>query len=109
MHYKKLVFLILFMSFPMLASAVQFTLQEVRYDKKKVYLYPNETQVNKLECGAASPFVLEEAQDGFQEMYSMALSALVSGKKLQCWRSKCTSSTWGDTRPQVYACGLLAN
>jgi hypothetical protein len=94
--------------FPALAGAVEFTLKEVRYDKKKIYLYPNEGQTNTLECGAGTPFVLEEAQDGFNEMYSMALSALVSGKKMQCWLSKCTTSAWGSTRPQAYACGLLA-
>lgn len=108
MNCKKFVLLMLFMVFSALAGAVEFTLKEVRYDKKKVYLFPNEAQANKLECDVGAPFVLEEAQDGFKEMYSMALSALVSGKKMQCWMRACTSSAWGNTRPHAYACGLLA-
>jgi hypothetical protein len=106
---KKGLILALVLAFPSFAAGAEFTLKEIRYDKKKVYLFPNNgVAVTSLSCDAGAPFVLEEAQDGFKELYSMSLAALVSGRKMQCWFSKCTSSTWGGTRPQAYACGLLA-
>lgn len=88
--------------------AVEFTLQEVRYDNKTLYFFPKEAQSNPKECDGAIPFVLSEDQDGFYPIYSMSLVALTSGRKMQCWLSGCTDSVWGDSRPQVYACGLLA-
>lgn len=86
--------------------AQEFTVKEVRYDKKIIYIFPNETQANTQKCDVASPFIVSDSEDGFEQMYSMSLAALASGKKMQCWFSGCAKSAWGNTRPKVYACGI---
>lgn len=53
--------------------------------------------------------MLKAGDEGFQQMYSMSLTALASGKRMQCWFRDCAVSTWGGkTLPRIYACGLLA-
>jgi hypothetical protein len=43
---------------------------------------------------------------GFKEMYSQALAALSSGKKIKYWVKECGSSPWGYTIPVAYAAGI---
>lgn len=104
----KTFFIAISLCVSMNVMAVEFTLQEVRYDDQKIYFFPNEAQPNPKECEAAVPFVLSQQQEGYEQIYSMSLTALGSGLKMQCWLSGCTNSAWGGTRPQVYACGIFA-
>lgn len=92
------------------AGTGPFNVKEVRYDKEIVYLFPTASVPNTKSCDASSAIILKVGDPGFEQMYGMALTALVSGKKLQCWERDCVASAWsGSTRPRVYGCGLLAD
>lgn len=92
------------------AGTGPFNVKEVRYDKEIVYIFPVAAVPNTNSCDSSSAIMLKVGDPGFDQMYGMALTALVSGKKMQCWERDCVVSAWsGSTRPRAYGCGLLAD
>jgi hypothetical protein len=88
------------------ASTGHFEIKEIRVEKGDVYVFPTTTLANGQECGSASPVKLVPSDPGFKEMYSQALAALSSGKKIKYWVKECGSSPWGYTIPVAYAAGI---
>jgi hypothetical protein len=83
-------------------------LKEVRVENGNVYLFTENSPSNPLNCDLANPIKLVPADAGFDHMYSSALTALTTGKKLKLWLRSCVNSPWAKTIPKAYATGLLA-
>jgi hypothetical protein len=110
---KKLTFIVLLLLVTSIVKAGPgtgaFTIKEVRVESGSVYIFPEKSIDNVLNCGGSSPIKLENQDLGYQEMYSQVLAAVASGKKIRMWLRKCATSPWGRTTPKAYASGLLAN
>ncbi len=83
-------------------------LKEFRVESGMVYLFTATSISNPLGCELANPIKLLPTDLGFDHMYSSALTALTTGKKLKLWLRSCVNSPWAKTIPKAYATGLLA-
>lgn len=83
-------------------------LKEVRVESGNVYLFTENSPSNPLNCDLANPIKLVPTDAGFDHMYSSALTALTTGKKLKLWLRSCVNSPWAKTILKAYATGLLA-
>jgi hypothetical protein len=58
-------------------------------------------------CGSSSEsssiLKIEKGSSGFNEMYSLALSSHMAGKKIRFFFSECTDSPWGVNVVKVYS------
>ncbi|EIP0123130.1 hypothetical protein LRL27_004829 [Vibrio alginolyticus] len=91
------------------AGIGEFKLQEVRAEKGSVYLIPKTTIQNPLNCSNGQVVKLSPDTPSFEQMYSQALTAVASGKRIRVWATQCSPSPWGSTVPKAVVLGLLAD
>ncbi|OPH50374.1 hypothetical protein B4U81_18770 [Vibrio campbellii] len=91
------------------AGIGEFKLQEIRAEKGSVYLIPKTTIQNPLNCSNGQVVKLSPDTPSFEQMYSQALTAVASGKRIRVWATQCSSSPWGSTVPKAVVLGLLAD
>lgn len=91
------------------AGIGEFKLQEIRAEKGSVYLIPKITIPNPLNCSNGQVVKLSPDTPSFEQMYSQALTAVASGKRIRVWATQCSPSPWGSTVPKAVVLGLLAD
>lgn len=52
-------------------------------------------------CGTSAYAILQASDAGYKERYAMALSVMLSGKKIGMWLSGCVQTPWGVTAPRA--------
>lgn len=68
-------------------------------DVAAIALSPNPGPGN---CDVGSPYILiVDVTPAAEQRFSMLLTALVSGKKVQGWADACSTAIWGDSRPTI--------
>ncbi len=87
----------------------EFYIQEIRAESGSIYIYPKTELNNDLECEKNSPVKLEPDDLGFEQMFSLAITAQTTKQKIKFWLRSCVSSPWGKTVPKAYAAGLVTD
>ncbi|MDN2653530.1 hypothetical protein [Vibrio parahaemolyticus] len=103
------IFFFIYSSIAYSAGIGEFKLKEIRAEKGSVYLIPKTTIQNPLNCSNGQVVKLSPDTPSFEQMYSQALTAVASGKRIRVWATQCSSSPWGSTVPKAVVLGLLAD
>jgi hypothetical protein len=83
------------------ANTGQFVPDRISVEKGHVYI-SNPGYKNTKSCDIEGMVKLNKDSLGFQEMYSMALTATTAKKEIGFWISSCESSPWGKSIGTAY-------
>mgnify|MGYP000423375098 CR=1 FL=1 len=80
-----------------------FKIKMVHVERGHVYIFPVSAIPDDLECGYTDRIKLVPTDDGFDEMYSLALTAFAADRSVAFWLQACDPSPWGTPVAKAYA------
>ncbi|MBQ4836610.1 hypothetical protein [Pseudoalteromonas luteoviolacea] len=76
------------------ANTGAFLIKHIQVEHGHVYMWGDGMQ-NPKNCDISGVVKLDKTKEGFDQMYSLALTAMASGKKIGFWASHCGATPWG--------------
>ncbi|GLQ76327.1 hypothetical protein EKN09_05435 [Vibrio penaeicida] len=83
------------------ANTEKYVPTQISVELGNVYIW-NASYINTKGCDLSGVVKLNRDALGFQEMYSMVLTAYTAKKPIGFWIRSCESSPWGKTIPTAY-------
>jgi hypothetical protein len=84
-------------------SSGAFNIATIHIENGDVYVKSNTTLPDPLSCGINTMVKLNKDDIGFKELYSMALTAYTSNKKIRFWLKSCDFAPWAGNVAKAYA------
>ncbi|EGU56390.1 hypothetical protein VINI7043_21011 [Vibrio nigripulchritudo ATCC 27043] len=89
------------MTFSTHANTEKFIPTQISVESGHVYIW-NSNYINTKGCVLSGAVKLNKDSLGFQEMYSMVLTAYTAQKPIGFWIRSCEPSPWGKTIATAY-------
>lgn len=84
-------------------SSGAFLIATIHIENGDVYVKSTSTLPDPLSCGINTMVKLNKDDIGFKELYSMALTAYASNKKVRFWLKSCDFAPWAGNVAKAYA------